>query len=126
MQRGDTLIIQIELVDAEKGSQLWDAQYRRNLADVLAVQDEISRDISQNLRLRLTGEEKKKLTKRYTEDSESYQLYLKGRYHSNKASIEGLKKSVEYLQQAIAKDPGNALAYCASSNVVPAVPLKCV
>jgi eukaryotic-like serine/threonine-protein kinase len=116
MQRGDTLIIQTELVDAEKGSQLWGAQYRRNLADVLAVQDEISRDISQNLRLRLTGEEKKRLTKRYTEDSESYQLYLKGRYHSNKASIEGLKKSVEYFQQAIEKDPGNALAYAGMSN----------
>ena len=115
-QRGDTLIIQAELVDAEKGSQLWGAQYRRKLADMLAVQEEISREISENLRLRLTGDEKKKLTKRYTENSESYQLYLKGRYYSNKASIEGLKKSVEYFQQSIDKDPGNALAYAGMSN----------
>jgi serine/threonine-protein kinase len=116
IKRGDMLIIQTELVDANRGSQLWGAQYKRNLADVLALQDEISRDISQNLRLRLTGEEKKRLTKRYTDDIESYQLYLKGRYYSNKASIEGLKKSVEYFQQAINKDPGNALAYAGMSN----------
>ena len=116
LQRGDTLIIQTELVDTKKGSQLWGAQYKHKLADVLGLQEEISRDISQNLRLRLSGEEKKRLTKRYTGDSESYQLYLKGRYYSNKANIEGLKKSVEYFQQAIEKDPGNALAYAGLAN----------
>ncbi len=111
LQRGDTLIIQTELVDAMNGSQLWGAQYNRKLADVLAVQEDISQDISRNLRLRLTGAEKQRLTKRYTENPEAYQLYLKGRFYENKASLEGLKKGVEYLQQAIEKDPGNALAY---------------
>ncbi|HYL83951.1 MAG TPA: protein kinase, partial [Candidatus Angelobacter sp.] len=111
LQRGDTLVIQTELVDAVNGSQLWGAQYNRKLADVLAVQEDISRDISQNLRLRLTGAEKQRLTKRYTENAEAYQLYLKGRYYRNKASAEGLKKGVEYFQQAIEKDPGNALVY---------------
>jgi eukaryotic-like serine/threonine-protein kinase len=111
LQRGDTLIIQTELVDAVNGSQLWGAQYNRKLADVLDVQEDISRDISQNLRLRLTGAEKERLTKRYTGNAEGYQLYLKGRYYRNKASAEGLKKGVEYFQQAIEKDPGNALAY---------------
>jgi eukaryotic-like serine/threonine-protein kinase len=116
LQRGDTLVINTELVDAEKGTQLWGTQYKRTLADVLTVQEEISRDISENLRLRLTGEEKQRLGKRYTENAESYQLYLKGRYYSNKASLDGLKKSVAYFQQAIEKDPGNALAYAGLAN----------
>ena len=116
LQRGDTLVINTELVDAEKGSQLWGTQYKRKLADVLTVQEEISRDISENLRLRLTGEEKQRLRKRSTENAEAYQLYLKGRFYSNKASLEGLKKSVDYFQQAIEKDPGNALAYAGLAN----------
>jgi tetratricopeptide (TPR) repeat protein len=111
LQHGDTLIIQTELVDVANGSQLWGAQYNRKLADVLALQEEISRDISQNLRLRLTSAERERLTKRYTENAEAYQLYLKGRYYRNKASAEGFKKGAEYFQQAIEKDPGNALAY---------------
>jgi tetratricopeptide (TPR) repeat protein len=116
LQRGDTLVISTELVDAEKGSQLWGTQYKRKLADVLTVQEEISRDISENLRLRLTGEEKQRLRKHSTENAEAYQLYLKGRYYSNKASLEGLRKSVDYFQQAIEKDPGNALAYAGLAN----------
>jgi eukaryotic-like serine/threonine-protein kinase len=116
LQRGDTLVINTELVDAEKGSQLWGTQYKRKLVDVLTLQEEISRDISENLRLRLTGEEKQRLRKHSTENAEAYQLYLKGRYYSNKASLEGLKKSVDYFQQAIDKDPGNALAYAGLAN----------
>ena len=116
LQRGDTLVINTELVDAEKGSQLWGTQYKRKLADVLTVQEEVSRDISENLRLRLTGEEKQRLRKHSTENAEAYQLYLKGRYYSNKASLEGLKKSVDYFQQAIEKDPGHALAYAGLAN----------
>src|SRR5215475_9651375 len=116
LQRDDTLIINTELVDVDKGSQLWGAQYKRKLADVVTLQEEISRDISENLRLRLTGEEKLRLRRHSTENAEAYQLYLKGRYYSNKASIEGLKKSVEYFQQAIEKDPGNALAYAGLAN----------
>ena len=116
LQRGDTLVINTELVDTEKGSQFWGTQYKRKLADILRVQEEISRDISENLRLRLTGEEKQRLRKHSTENAEAYQLYLKGRYYSNKASLEGLKKSVDYFQQAIEKDPGNALAYAGLAN----------
>ena len=111
LQRGDTLIVQTELVDAEKGSQLWGAQYNRPVADVLAVQEDISREISQNLRLRLTGEEKQRLTKHSTENAEAYQLYLKGRYYWNKRTPQGFKKAREQFEQAIEKDPGYALAY---------------
>jgi serine/threonine protein kinase/Tfp pilus assembly protein PilF len=116
LQYGDTLVINTELVDTEKGTQLWGTQYKRKLADVLTVQEEISRDISDNLQLRLTGEEKQRLKKHSTENAESYQLYLKGRYYSNKASYQGLKKSVDYFQQAIEIDPGNALAYAGLAN----------
>jgi eukaryotic-like serine/threonine-protein kinase len=111
LQRGDTLIVQTELVDVEKGSQLWGAQYNRKLADVLAVQEDIAREISQNLRLRLTGDEEKRLAKSYTANPEAYQAYLKGRYWWNKRTEEGLNKGIEYFQQAIAKDPTYALAY---------------
>jgi len=111
LQRGDTLVIGAELVDVTRDSQLWGAQYSRKVADILPVQEEISREISEKLRLRLTGEEKRRLTKRYTENTEAYQLYLQGRYYWNKRTADGLKKAVEYFQQAIEKDPGYALAY---------------
>ena len=110
-QLKDTLSIWTELVDARDGSHLWGEQYHRKLADIFAIQEGISQEISENLRLRLTGEEKKRMTKRYTESAEAYQLYLKGRYHWNKRTGEGLKKGIQYFQQAIEKDPGYALAY---------------
>ena len=116
-QRGDTLIVRAELVDVDKGSQLWGGQYDRKVADVLTLQDEISKEISEKLRLRLTGEEQKRLTKHYTENTEAYQLYLKGRHEWNKRTPEGLKKSIEYFNQAIEKDPGYALAYAGLADV---------
>jgi eukaryotic-like serine/threonine-protein kinase len=110
-QRGDTLIIGAEMVDVEKGTQLWGGQYSRKLADIFSIQEEISREISEKLRLRLTGEEQKRLTRRYTENAEAYQAYLKGRYHWNKRTEEAFKKGLEYFQQAIEQDPSYALAY---------------
>jgi serine/threonine-protein kinase len=111
LRRGDTLNVQTELVDVDRGSQLWGTQYNRKLADIISVQEEISREISQNLRLRLTGEEKQRLTKRYTQDSQAYQLYLKGRYFWDKRSPDALESAIEYFQQAIHQDPNYALAY---------------
>jgi len=109
--RGDLLTVQTELVDVATGSQLWGEQYNRKLADLLAVQDEISREISDKLRLRMTGEEKTRLAKRYTENSDAYQLYLKGRYYWNKRTPEGVRKGLEHFREALEKDPGYALAY---------------
>jgi len=111
LQRGDALNIQTELVDVATGLQLWGEQYNRKLADILAVQEDISLEISEKLRLRLTGEERTLLTKRHTENTEAYQLYLKGRFYWNRRTEEGLKKGIEYLNEAIAKDPTYALAY---------------
>ncbi|MCI0618176.1 protein kinase, partial [bacterium] len=110
-QQENTLIIRADLVQVSDGTQLWGQQYNRNLADILAVQSDISKEISEQLRLKLSGEEQKKLTKQYTENNEAYQLYLKGRYYWNKRTEEGLKKGIEYFQQAIQKDPKYALAY---------------
>jgi eukaryotic-like serine/threonine-protein kinase len=110
-QHGDSLMIQAELVDAENGSQLWGGQFNRKLADVIGIQEEISKEISEKLRLKLSGEGKQRLTKRYTENAEAYQLYLKGRYYDYKSTYEGTLKAREYFQQAIDKDPGYALAY---------------
>ena len=111
LKRGDTLIVQTELVDAEKGSQLWGAQYNRKLADILRVQEEISREISEKLRLRLTGEEKVRMAKRPTENIEAYQLYLKGRYYWNKRTEEGFRRAIEYFSEATEKDRNYALAH---------------
>jgi eukaryotic-like serine/threonine-protein kinase len=111
VQRGDSLSIRAELVDARDDTHLWGEEYNRRLSDILAVQEEIARDISGKLRQRLTGEEKKRLTRRYTENAEAYALYLKGRYHWNKRTGEDLQKGIGYFQQAIEKDPTYALAY---------------
>ncbi len=110
-QRADSLLISAELVDAREDRQLWGEQYNRKVADLLAVQDDISREISEKLRLRLTGEEQKRLVKRHTENPEAYQLYLRGRFYWNRRTEEGAKKAIEYFNQAIEKDPSYAQAY---------------
>ncbi len=111
MQSGASLRIGTELVDVATGSQLWGAQYDRKLGDIFAIQDEISNEISGKLRLKLTRAEKKRLTKRQTDDAEAYRLYLKGRHHWNRWTEDGFYKAIEYFQQAVEKDPSYALAY---------------
>ena len=111
VQRGESLSISAELVDARDSSHIWGEQYNRKLADILAVQEEISREITDKLRLKLTGEQEKPLAKRYTQDTEAYQEYLRGRYYWNKRTGEGLKTAIEHFEKAIAKDPTYALAY---------------
>ncbi|HWZ26696.1 MAG TPA: protein kinase [Verrucomicrobiae bacterium] len=111
MQSGGSLRIGTELVDVASGSQLWGAQYDREPGDIFAIQDEISNEMSEKLRLKLTRTEKKRLTKHQTDDAEAYRLYLKGRHHWNRWTEDGFYKAVEYFQQAVEKDPGYALAY---------------
>jgi eukaryotic-like serine/threonine-protein kinase len=110
-QRGDTLSISVELVDTRSRSHLWGAQYNRKVADIPTLDEELSREISENLRPRLTNEEQKRIVKEYTANTEAYQLYLKGRYFNNKRTAEGYQKGIEYFNQAIDKDPNYALAY---------------
>jgi serine/threonine-protein kinase len=109
--RGETLSLAVELVDVADGAQLWGEQYRRQLADVLAVEEEIARQITENLRLQLSGAEKKRLAQQPTDDNDAYRIYLQGRYYWNKRTEEGLTRGVACFEQAIAKDPGYALAF---------------
>ena len=116
VQRGDALSIQVDLVDAAGGSQLWGDRYLRKFAEILSIEEEIAGQISEKLRGKLTGEEKKRLAKRPTQNTEAYQLYLKGRYYWYKRSAEGIQKGIEYFRQAIELDPGFALAYVGMSD----------
>lgn len=110
-QIGDQLAINVELIDTRDNHQIWGEQYVRKFADVFAVQSEIARDISAKLRLKLSGAEQQKLAKRYTDNPEAYQLYLKGRFYWNKRTSDGMVKGIEYFNQAIKLDPTYALAY---------------
>jgi TolB-like protein/DNA-binding winged helix-turn-helix (wHTH) protein/Tfp pilus assembly protein PilF len=125
LQRGEMLTISMELMDVRDGSQLWGKQYNRKLADTLAVQEDIAREVTDKLRLRLASVEEKRLTAHVTENADAYQLYLKGRYHWNKRTPDGIQKAIESFQQAIEKDPGYALAYAGLADCyhVPANPL---
>jgi serine/threonine-protein kinase len=111
IQRGETLVVSTELVDVVEGSQLWGERYNRKLADIFAVEQEIARKIYDALRLKLTDEDQKRLARRCPQNSEAYQLTLKGRYCWNRRTEEALKKGVEYFQRANDKDPGYAGAY---------------
>ncbi|MEP6912871.1 MAG: tetratricopeptide repeat protein [bacterium] len=109
-QRGDDVIISAELVDLRDSKQLWGEQYQRKMADLLSVQREIAREITNNLRPKLSGPEQNRATKQYTANPEAYQLYLKGRFYWNKRTVEDFRRATPYFQQAIDKDPNYALA----------------
>ncbi|HXI90433.1 MAG TPA: protein kinase [Blastocatellia bacterium] len=111
VQRGDNLTISVELDDIRYGKQLWGEQYNRKLADLLAVQSDIAREVSQRLRSQFSGEDQQKLKRGSTENSEAYQLYLKGNYYTSKFTNDGFSKGIDYFNQAIGIDPNYALAY---------------
>ncbi len=112
VQRADNRIrVTIQLVDAHDGSSLWSEKFDALFTDIFDVQDKISEQVTRALMLKLSGEERKRLTKRHTENSEAYRLYLKGRYFWNKRLVEGLKKAGDYFQSATELDPDYALAY---------------
>jgi serine/threonine-protein kinase len=111
VKRDDRFVIKTELIKVADGSQLWGDEYNSSLADIFSVQEEVSKKISQNLRLRLTGQDEEKLAKRYTHDAEAYQLYLKGRYFWNRRNEEGFRNGIEYFKRAEEKDPTFALAF---------------
>ena len=117
VQRGDQLQISVEMVDARDKTQVWGEQYNRKATDLASVQSEISREIAERLRLKLTNAEQQQLIKRETANPQVYELLLKARFYSVKGGSENGKKSVEYLNQAIAIDPAYAPAYAELSSV---------
>lgn len=111
IRRGDVLNVQTELVDAIQESQLWGEQYNRRFVDIFVLQEEIAKEISDQLRLKLSDQEQDRLSRRYTDNPEAYQLYLKGRYYWNKRTQHDLEKAMAFFRQALAEDPSYALAY---------------
>lgn len=111
VQRGESLVVSSELVDLDSEAQLWGQRYNRQLSEIFSVQEEIAAQVAEALRLKLTGEEKQRLSRQHTQNREAYLLYLKGRYHWARRTGESLKRALPYFQQAIQEDPGYALAY---------------
>jgi len=116
VKRGDDLSLRVELVDTVEDRLLWGEQYNRKLTETLALQEEISREISEKLRLQITGEEEGQLSKRGTQSPEAYDAYLKGRYYWNKRTSEGYERAIENFNRAIGLDPNYAQAYSGLSD----------
>ena len=115
-QRGDDLLISVELIDGRDGTQMWGEQYNRKATDLLAVQAEISSEIAEKLRLRLTKGQQQQVARRETVNPEAYELLLKGRFYRAKGGTQDRRQAAEYFNQAIAVDPNYALAYAELSN----------
>jgi TolB-like protein len=110
-QRGDDLLISVDLVDVKNKKTIWGEQFQRKMSDLLATQSEIAAAIADKLQLRLSGNDSQGIAKQYTSNNEAYQLYLQGRYFWNKRNSENLKKAAELFKAATQKDPNFALAY---------------
>jgi serine/threonine protein kinase/Tfp pilus assembly protein PilF len=111
LQRGDTLSVQAELVDAAANSQLWGQKFSRPLTDISSVEEDIAAEIANTLRVKLTSADRKRRPRRSTHDGAAYQLYLKGRYLWNRRTRDALERAIEYFQHAIEQDSGYALAH---------------
>ena len=111
LQRGDTLVIGAELMDVANGWQLWGERYKRTRADIFDVQEDIAKIIFEKLRVTLTPKEEQRLGRRFTENAEAYELFLKGTYFWNKWTEEGFRQAKGFLHQAIGVDPSYAPAY---------------
>ena len=111
LPRGELLTVEVELVDVASGSRLWGERYQGSFARVMRVPEEIAREISSTLQLRLTHEQEARLARRETEDPEAYRLYLKGRFHWNKRTGDGFRRAVGFFEEAIARDPAYALPH---------------
>jgi TolB-like protein len=109
-QRGDNLLVATELLDVAAGSQLWGERFQRKISDLFALEEEIALKIAGSLRTKITGEPKA-AAKRFTENTEAYQLYLRGRHHWTRRAPEHVRKGIKFFQKAIEKDPTYALAY---------------
>jgi serine/threonine-protein kinase len=111
LQRGENLTISAEMVDVRENKQIWGQQYNRKLSDVFTVQEEIAKEISEKLRLKLTSTEMQQLAKRPTENLKAFQYYTQGRVYAHRRTREDLLVAVRYCEQAIAEDQNYALAY---------------
>src|SRR5215204_1306863 len=111
VQRGPDLILNVELIDAQTENVLWTENYSRKMVNLVSLQTEVARDLSQKLRTKLSQTDEQKLTKSYTDNAQAYDLYLQGRSYWNKRGPQNIEMAIGYYQQAIAIDPDFALAY---------------
>ena len=126
VQRGDQLIVSLELVDASTENTIWSERYNRKQSDLVTLLTEIARDVSGKLKTKLSGADEAKVTKNYTTNPEAYQLYLKGRFFWNKRTGESLKQAVELYRQATEKDPRYARAYAGLAETYVLFPIYSV
>ena len=123
-QRGDRLVISTELMDVARGTQLWGEQYNRKVSDIFGVQEEIAKEISEKLRLKLTGAERQQLAKRPTENLRAFQYYMQGRAYTQRRTREDLLAAIRYCEKAIGEDPNYALAYAGLADVYVALGVR--
>jgi TolB-like protein len=110
-QMQDALNVQVDLLDAVSGAQIWGAGYDRKITDLVAVKQAIAQEVTAKLKLKLSNEEQRQLVKRDSTNAEAYQFYLRGRYFWNKRTSDGIKQAIEHFQQSIERDPNFALGY---------------
>jgi len=116
VRHGDSYDISAELIEVRGDRQIWGSKYTVKVADLLATEEQIARQITEKLRIELTGAEMERVARHATEDSEAYQLYLQGRHQWNQRTLEGLQLAIDLFQQAIQKDPRFALAYAGQAD----------
>ncbi len=120
--RGELLTLSLELADTRTENVIWSNQYARRQTDLVSLQSEIARDITNNLRVKLADADEEKLSKKYTNNTEAYELYLKGRFYWNKRTLKDLETALDYFNQAIAKDPNYVLAYAGLADAYVLIP----
>src|SRR5262245_52342833 len=116
----------VRLLRVADGSAVFAEQYDEKFADIFAVQDRVTERVARSLALSLSGEEKKLLTKHYTDNTEAYRLYLLGRYFANKGTDEGVKRGIEYLNEALRIEPRYALAYSGLADTYNGAAQSCI
>jgi len=124
IQQGDSLTVRAELVNVSDGSELWGHQYSRKLSDLFAVQEEIAREISEKLSLRLSGAERQQLARRPTGNLKAFQYYMQGRTYTSRRTREDLLTAIRYCEKAIEEDPNYALAYAGIADVYVALGVR--
>src|SRR5205085_4059178 len=112
----DKIIIRVELVNVATGWQIWGEQYDQPTSNILTVQQNISRAVTEQLQFKLTSRQRNSLAKQQTENNEAYRVYLKGRYFLGKRTIEGIKTGLEFFQTACEIDSKYALAYVSTAD----------
>jgi len=116
IQTGDDLILSVELIDVDSRNQIWGQRYRRKMAEVFEMQEDIANQICEKLRIELRPSGQNQAGKRDTENIEAYQLYLKGRFFWNKRTEQAIKKAIGHFNEAIERDPAYAAAYAAIAD----------